>query len=84
VKLHILHFQHIGQYYSDRADEMTITRRQAGDRRWGLPAEFPLEDSAGLLVPVDRRRLQTRRRNNVTMEQLRILLSGLLEKNTRQ
>ena len=63
---------------------MTITRRQAGDRRWGLPAEFPLEDSAGLLVGADRRRLATRRRNNVTMEQVKILLSGLSAKDSER
>jgi hypothetical protein len=41
---------------------MKITRRQSGDRRWGLPFEFPLVDSAGFLVPADRRKLQDRRK----------------------
>lgn len=40
---------------------MITTRRQPGDRRW-FPAEFPLTDSEGSLVPVDRRRLPNRRR----------------------
>lgn len=39
---------------------MITTRRQPGDRRW-FPAEFPLTDSEGVLVPVDRRRLPNRR-----------------------
>ena len=60
---------------------MTITRRQAGDRRWGLPAEFPLEDSAGLLVPVDRRRLQNRRKATTKLEEVETLLSQLSAKD---
>jgi len=59
-----------------------IRRRQPGDRRWGLPAEFPLVDSGGLLVPVDRRRLQNRRKAKVTLEEVKILLSQLAVKNT--
>jgi len=39
---------------------MLATRRQPGDRRW-FPAEFPLTDCEGFLVPVDRRRLPNRR-----------------------
>ena len=42
---------------------MILARRQPGDRRW-FPAEFPLTDSEGYLVPVDRRRLPNRRRVN--------------------
>jgi hypothetical protein len=41
---------------------MIITRRQPGDRRWGFPAEFPLVDSEGFLVPVDRRQFPNRRK----------------------
>jgi len=54
---------------------MIITRRQPGDRRWGWPAEFPLVDSAGLLVPVDRRRLPNRRKANTLL--MEVLLSRL-------
>lgn len=52
-----------------------ITRREPGDRRWGLPVEFPLEDSEGFLVPVDRRRRPNRRKAGVTVEDVEILLS---------
>ena len=52
-----------------------IIRREPGDRRWGLPPEFPLEDSEGLLVPVDRRRRPSRRKAGVTLEDVEILLS---------
>ena len=61
---------------------MIITRRQPGDRRWGFPAEFPLEDSEGFLVPVDRRRLPSRRKANTSL--VEVLLSRLPEKNTDQ
>ena len=61
-----------------------ITRRQPGDRRWGFPAEFPLEDSAGFLVPVDRRRLTNRRKADVTLEEVEILLSQLSAKGADQ
>ena len=63
---------------------MRITRRQPGDRRWGLPAEFPLEDSAGVLVAVDRRQRPNRRKSAVTLEEVEILLSQLPKKNTGQ
>ena len=63
---------------------MTITRRQPGDRRWGLPAEFPLEDCAGFLVPVDRRQCPNRRKAAVTLEELEILLSQQPVNNTEQ
>ena len=42
---------------------MMTTRRKPGDRRW-FPAEFPMTDSKGILVAVDRRRLLNRRRKN--------------------
>ena len=60
---------------------MVITRRQPGDRRWGWPAEFPLVDSAGLLVPVDRRRFQNRRKATTKLEEVEILLSQLSAKD---
>ena len=59
---------------------MIITRRQLGDRRWGWPVEFPLLDSAELLVLVDRRRLPNRRKANATLA----LLSRLSAKDTGQ
>jgi hypothetical protein len=42
---------------------MMTTRRKPGDRRW-FPAEFPLTDSWGVFVAVDRRQLPNRRRVN--------------------
>jgi hypothetical protein len=52
-----------------------IISGEPGDRRWGLPAEFPLEDSEGFLVPVDRRRLPNRVKAGVTLEDVETLLS---------
>ena len=63
---------------------MVITRRQPGDRRWGWPAEFPLVDSAGLFVPVDRRRLQNRRKATTTLDEVETLLSQLSAKDVSQ
>ena len=60
---------------------MVITRRQPGNRRWGWPAEFPLVDGAGLLVSVDRRRFQNRRKATIKLEEVEILLSQLSAKD---
>jgi len=54
---------------------MTIKRRQPGDRRWGLPVEFPLLDSSGFNVSADRRRITDRRRAIATLEEVQRLLS---------
>jgi len=48
---------------------MLKTRRQPGDRRWGLEVEFPLLDSGGILVMANRRNLTDRRRNTLTLEE---------------
>jgi len=61
---------------------MIITRRQPGNRRWGFPPEFPLTDSDGFLVPVDRRRLPNRRRANSSL--MEALLSQSSEKDPDQ
>jgi len=63
---------------------MIVTRRQPGDRRWGLPAEFPLVDSTGFPVPADRRRLPNRRKANTSLEDMEILLSQLPANDTGQ
>jgi hypothetical protein len=54
---------------------MLKTRRQPGDRRWGLHVDFPLQDSSGYLVLANRRKLGDRRRTDATMEELATLLS---------
>ena len=60
---------------------MMIKKRQPGDRRWGLPVEFPLLDSNGLTVPVDRRRIAERRSAITTLEEVHRLLSQLSAKS---
>lgn len=60
-----------------------ITRRQPGDRRWGLPVEFPLLDSNEVNVAVDRRRTTERRNAIATLEELQLLLSQLSAKIKR-
>ena len=54
---------------------MLRTRRQPGDRRWGLHVDYPLQDSSGYLVLANRRKLRDRRRTDATMEELAALLS---------
>jgi hypothetical protein len=60
---------------------MGMIKRQLGDRRLGFPMEFPLIDSDEVLVPRDRRIHHQRRRANITLEELEILLSQMLLKN---
>ncbi len=61
---------------------MGIIKRQLGDRRMGLPMEFPLVDSDDVLVSRDRRIYQERRVADFTLEQIEVLLSQLLHKRS--
>jgi len=54
---------------------MLKTRRQPGDRRWGLHVDYPLQDSSGFLVLANRRKLRDRRSSDTTMKELAALLS---------
>ena len=56
---------------------MGIIKRQLGDRRMGLPLEFPLVDGDDVLVSRDRRIHQERRRADLTREEIELLLSQL-------
>ena len=56
---------------------MTVTKRQPGDRRWGLSISFPLTDSEGMTVPHERRCGSDRRKSLATLEDLLILFSEL-------
>jgi hypothetical protein len=56
---------------------MTVIKRQSGERRWGLPVEFPLTDLYGISVSHDRRRGDDRRKAPATLEDLLILFSEL-------
>ena len=60
---------------------MLTTRRQPGDRRWGLSVEYPLRDSGGSVVLTDRRRTSDRRRADATMEEWAALLSRARQEN---
>ena len=61
---------------------MLKTRRQPGDRRWGLHVDYPLQDSSGFLVLANRRKLRERRRRDVTMEALAALLARARQDDT--
>jgi len=56
---------------------MGLIKRQPGERRWGLPVDFPLTDSGGLYVAYDRRRDSDRRKSPASLEDLLILFSQL-------
>lgn len=56
---------------------MGLIKRQPGDRRWGVPDEFPLMDSSGAHVITDRRSSVDQRRAIATLEDLLILFSEL-------
>jgi hypothetical protein len=61
---------------------MGIIKRQLGDRRMGLPLGFPLVDSEDVLVSGERRSHQERRVAYFTLEEIEMLLSQLLHKET--
>jgi len=56
---------------------MGLIKRQPGERRWGMPAEYPLTDSCGVHVMFDRRSDHDRRVSPADMEDLLILFSQL-------
>ena len=56
---------------------MKLIIREKGDRRIGIPEEFPLRDSQGLHVIKDRRRLHDRRKEKYGFEDLRVILSKM-------
>jgi len=53
-------------------------RRNLGQRRWGLSAEFPLKDCNGSLVIAERRRLADRRLENTSLEDRLLMFAGLV------
>jgi hypothetical protein len=63
-------------------ESMLKTRRQPGDRRWGLHVDYPLQDSSGFLVLANRRKLRERRRADTTMEELAALLARARQEDT--
>ena len=56
---------------------MTLIVRQKGDRRFDLPVEFPLEDSQGVFLIQDRRRLPDRRKEIYGIDDLKIIVSKM-------
>ena len=56
---------------------MTKIARKKGDRRFDMPVEFPLEDSQGVIVIQDRRRLPDRRKEIYGIDDLKVILSKM-------
>jgi hypothetical protein len=62
---------------------MPMIKRQLGDRRLGLPPEFPLVDSDDVFVSADRRSYVERRKAAITLEEIELLLSQLHREDVR-
>jgi hypothetical protein len=58
---------------------MTLIVRQKGDRRFILPVEFPLEDSQGVFVIQNRRRLPDRRKAKYGLDDLKVILTKMAD-----
>ena len=58
---------------------MNLIVRQKGGRRFGLPVEFPLEDSQGVFVIQDRRRLSDRRKTKYGLDDLKVILAKMAD-----
>jgi hypothetical protein len=56
---------------------VTLIIRQKGSRRFDLPIEFPLEDSQGVFVIQNRRRLPDRRKTECGLDDLKVILSKM-------
>lgn len=54
-----------------------LERRNKGQRRWGLDAMFPLKDSGGVTVIVERRRMSDRRLVNTSLEERLTMFSEM-------
>jgi hypothetical protein len=53
-------------------------RRSKGQRRWGITGEFPLIDSNGITVAINRRRMPDRRLENIPLAERLMLFSQML------
>ncbi|MEN8107853.1 MAG: hypothetical protein ABFS22_07590 [Pseudomonadota bacterium] len=54
-----------------------MEKRSKGQRRWGLDAAFPLIDSNGITVVIDRRQMPDRRLPNISLEDRLMLYSEM-------
>ena len=51
--------------------------RKKGNRRFGTIVKFPLEDSQGVIVIQDRRKLHDRRKEEYGIDDLKVILSKM-------
>ena len=57
---------------------MPLIIRQKGGRRFDMPVEFPLEDSQGISVIQDRRRLPDRRKAKFELEDMKVISAKMV------
>jgi len=55
-----------------------LERRSRGERRWGMEVLFPLVDSKGITVIIERRRVSDRRLDNIALAERMMLFSEML------
>jgi hypothetical protein len=67
------------EYNQKKESEFIVTLivRQRGSRRYDSPYEFPLTDSQGVDVILDRRRLPDRRKAKYGLDDLKTILSKI-------
>ena len=58
---------------------MPLIIRQKGGRRFDMPVEFPLEDSQGVFVIQDRRRLPDRRKAKFELDDMKVISMKMTE-----
>jgi len=58
---------------------MPLIIRQKGGRRFDMPVEFPLEDSQGVLVIQDRRRLPDRRKAEYGLDDMKVIFAKMAD-----
>lgn len=56
---------------------MGLNKKQPGERRWGIPVDYPFTDCNGVHVVLDRRSGIDRRQSPTDLEDLLILFSQL-------
>ncbi len=56
---------------------MHLRKRRPGEKRWGIPVEFPLTDSNGVRVTRNRRSGVDRRKTIASFEELLVLFSAI-------
>ena len=69
-------------YCKESQSGVSMIARKKGSRRFDMPVEFPLEDSRGVIVIQDRRRLLDRRKDIYGIDDLKVILTKMARNQT--